>query len=188
MSRGWYWGCTEDMWEKTHMRDLAAQLAVLSVLTSAACAGHVAPVAPGLATTPRVSWIVRSGSPGANGREICRSDRPDPCVLEASSQARPMSVTVSLYLYDAGARTTYQGAFLSEFIASSKPIGYETRVDYAIDPGKRPTAFGVTGPVTASPGAYKLKMALLAAVPGRPDPHQLADSVPVRVVPSSRPV
>ena len=160
------------------MRELAAYVvATLAALTSAACAGHVAPAAPGPATAPRVSWIVRSGEPAANGREICRSDRPEPCVLQASTEKRPMSVTVSLYLYDAGAETTYQGAFLSEFVATTKPIGFETKVDYTIEPGKRPTAFGVTGPVTASPGEYKLKMALLAKVPGRPDPHQLGDSV-----------
>src|SRR5436190_12120644 len=150
----------------TCMRDRAVSCAVLSVRTLTACGGRVAPVAPGPPTAPRVSWIVRSGEPGANGREICRSDKPDPCVLQASSDGKPMSVTVSLYLYDAGAPTTYQGAFLSEFIASSKPIGFETKVDYTIAPGKRPTAYDVTGPVIAKPGDYKLKMALLAVVPG----------------------
>jgi hypothetical protein len=96
-----------------------------------------------------------------------------------------MNVTVAVYLYDAGAKTTYQGAFLSEFIASSKLIGHETKVDYTIEPRKRPTAFAVTGPVTSNPGAYNLKLTLLAAVPGQVDPHQFADSVPVRVVMSS---
>ena len=170
------------------MHRLTTSLIALLVVTGAACAGRVAPVAPGPATAPRVSWILRAGEPGANGREICRSDRPEPCVIEASSQGRPMNVTVSLYLYDAGAQTTYQGAFLSQFIASTKPIGYETKVDYTIAPGKRPTAFSVTGPVTARPGAYQLKMALLAAVPGRADPHQVGTSVPVRVVPGNRSV
>lgn len=94
-------------------------------------------------------------------------------------------MTVSLFLYDAGARTTYQGAFLSQFIASAKPIGYETKVDYTIEPSKRPTAFAVTGPVTARPGDYMLNIALLAQVPGRADPHQFAHSVPVRVVSSA---
>ena len=168
------------------MGHTAATIWILTLLlTSAACAGRIAPVAPGSATEPRVSWTVKSGPAGENGREVCRSDSPAPCVLQATSEAQPMSVTVSVFLYDAGATTTYQGAFLSEFIASSKPIGHETKVDYAIEPGKRPTAFSVMGPVTSKPGEYRWKMALLSAVPGQPDPRQVANSVPVRVVTGS---
>jgi hypothetical protein len=161
----------------------ASYLFALSLLTFAACAGRVAPPAPpGPSTQPRVSWIVKSGAVDHDSHEICRSDSPEPCVLEASSQDEPTDVTVSLFLYDAGAKTTYQGAFMSEFIESAMPIGYETTVDYTIEPAKRPTAFAVTGPVTSKPGNYRLKIALLAAVPGQLDPRQFTHSVPVRVV------
>jgi hypothetical protein len=167
------------------MRYATASILAVSLLTSTACAGRVAPVAPGPPTEPRVSWIVRSGLADRNSHEICRSDRADPCVLQASGEGERNDVTVSIFLYDAGATTTYQGAFLSEFIASGKAIGHETNVDYTSEPAKRPTAFAVTGPVTTKPGDYKLNIQLLAAVPGRPDPHQFAHSVPVRVVPAS---
>jgi hypothetical protein len=165
-----------------HHRPVAVWWSSLLLLATTGCAGFVAPVAPGPATAPRVSWIVKSGEADSNSHEICRSDRPEPCVLEASSGSRPTDVTVSVFLYDAGVTTKYQGAFLSEFIKSAKVIGHETTVDYTCEPAKRPTGFAVTGPVVARPGDYKLNIALLATVPGRTDPHQFTESVPVRVV------
>ena len=101
-----------------------------------------------------------------------------------------MYVSVSVYLYDAGAKTAYHGAFLSGFIARSNSTsyetstGYETTVDYQIEPRKQPTVIAVFGPVTSTPGPYELRMVLLAEVPGHTDPHQFRHAVPVRVVPS----
>jgi hypothetical protein len=93
-----------------------------------------------------------------------------------------MNVVIAVYLYDAGAPTKYQGAFTAKFIGDR---GHETKVDYQIDPKKKPTAVAVVGRVTSAPGNYELNMALLADVPGRTDPRQFAHSIPVRVVRST---
>jgi hypothetical protein len=57
-------------------------------------------------------------------------------------------------------------------------------VDYKAEPGKRATAVSVNGNVTDRPGEYPFRMALLAEVPGQPDPHQFQQTFNVRVVPA----
>ena len=150
----------------------------LILIATAACGGRIAPAAPGAPTEPRASWSIRAGEPNSE-HEVCRSDAQTPCVIEASTSAKPMNVVIAVYLYDAGAPTKYQGAFQAKFIGER---GHETKVDYQIDPNKKPTAVAVVGRVTSAPGNYELNMALLADVPGRTDPRQFAHSIPVRVV------
>jgi hypothetical protein len=86
-------------------------------------------------------------------------------------------------LYPAGETTTYRGAFLSSFLDSASSDGHETKVDYRIQPGRRPRATSVVGRVTSQPGVYEFRMALLAEVPGHGDPHQFRQSIPVEVRP-----
>ena len=155
---------------------------MIGALMSTGCARRTAPVAPGPATEPRASWIIVSGPQDGRESEVCRSDRQQPCVLEAGSASRPMVVAVSVYLYPAGAPTKYSGAFQSSFIQSAGGRGYEAKVDYTIEPGRLPTAVTAAGLVTSSPGNHEFRIALLGEVPGRMDPHQFEEMVPVRVV------
>ena len=152
------------------------------VVMSAGCARQTVPVAPGAATAPRASWIIRSGPQDGEESDVCRSDRSQPCVLEASSDARPMAVVVSVYLYPAGAPTKYSGAFQSTFIQSAGGRGYEAKVDYSIAPGALPSAVAAGGRVTSTPGEHEFRLALLGEVPARMDPHQFEQTVPVQVV------
>jgi hypothetical protein len=156
-------------------------IAVMTLgLTS--CARVVAPLAPGSATEPRVSWVIRSGPPDSNEAEMCRSDRQQPCVLQASSAARPMSVVVAVYMYAAGAPTQYSGAFQAGFMEAANQAGYETKVDYSIGPRGLPTAVAASGRITPRAGEYALRLALFATVPDQMDPHQFEQIVAVRVI------
>ena len=93
-----------------------------------------------------------------------------------------MSAVVSVYLYPAGGEPTiYKGAFMSGFMGSSGR-GQETKVDYSIKPGQRPSFVSSAGRVTSAPGDYEFRMALFAEVPGHIDPHQFQQTIPVRVV------
>ena len=156
---------------------------LLIALWTAACAGRIAaPPAPGLSGEPRASWIISAGAQYGAEREICRSDRDQPCSLPASTQAQPISVVVSVFLYPAqGGETTYRGAFLSGFMGSGG-AGHEVKVDYRIKPGERPSFVSAAGRVTPVPGDYQFRMALFADVRGHADPHQFEQIIPVRVV------
>ena len=91
-----------------------------------------------------------------------------------------MSVVVSVFLYPAaGEKTTYKGAFLSGFMGSN---GKETKVDYSIKQGERPSFVSAAGRATSVPGEYQFRMALFAEVPGHIDPHQFQQTIPVRVI------
>jgi hypothetical protein len=149
------------------------------------CAGRVVPVAaPGAPDEPRAAWVIKAGEYGSE-KELCRSDRRTPCVMEASSGDETRTAVVSVYLYPAGAApTTYKGAFQAGFMGS-RPGGHETSVDYSVKPGERPSFVAAIGPVTAAPGDYEFRMALFAEVAGHSDPHQFEHTVPVRVVPAS---
>jgi hypothetical protein len=156
-------------------------LAAMLCSSCAASAGRtVAPQPSGVTGEPRASWIISSG-PVDSETVICRSDDEMPCVLEAGTGARAKNVTVSVYLYPAYGKTSYKGAFMSDFIGDK---GHETKVDYDSVPGKLPVATTTYGLVTTTPGEYEFRMALFAEVEGRRDPFQFEQSVPVRVVPN----
>jgi hypothetical protein len=154
---------------------------VVTALLVAGCARVVPPTAPGSPTEPRVSWVIRSGPQGGSETDVCRSDRPQPCVLRATP-SRPMTVVVSVYMYPAGAPTTYSGAFQSTFIQAAGGGGYEAKADYEIEPGRLPTGVTASGLVTATPGSYEFRIALFAKVPQRMDPYQFQERIPVRVM------
>ena len=157
-------------------------LVVVAATSSITCAARVAPPAPGPPTEPRASWIIRAGTEYGSEREVCRSDRVQPCIIPASSEKQPTSAVVSVYLYPAGEEpTTYSGAFMASFMGSSGRR-HETKVDYAIKPGQRPSFVSTAGRVTNVPGDYEFRMALLAEVPGHTDPHQFQQIIPVRVM------
>jgi hypothetical protein len=154
----------------------------LVALASAGCAARIEPPqAPGAATEPRASWLIRTGNGGVATHEVCRSDSPQPCVIDAS-RTKPESVSVSVYLYDAGAKTTYSGAFLSGFMEGAKPVGHETTVDYAVEANTKPSAVAAIGGLKTTPGDYELRIFLFAQVEGSNDPHQYVRSVAVRVI------
>jgi hypothetical protein len=163
------------------MRFRGLGCACIAALMTAACAQVVAPLAPGSPNEPRVSWVIRSGPRGGNEPDICRSDRQQPCVLTASTSSRPMSVAVSVYMYPAGAATEYSGAFQATFIQAAGGAGYEAKVDYAVELADLPTATTASGLVTSTAGTHEFRIALFAEVPGRMDPHQFEDRIPVRV-------
>jgi hypothetical protein len=148
------------------------------------CAPHRIPVALGSIDEPRASWRIRAGK-ALEEREVCRSDVDQPCVIHVSSQDEPVSVVVSVYLHPVSdAKTTYQGAFFAGFMAGATNAGYERHVEVTIEPGRKPTGLTVSGHVTATPGQYFFKMALLAEVPMHTDPHQFEQNIPVKVIAS----
>jgi hypothetical protein len=153
--------------------------AILLVATSFSlgCGMRVAPAASGPLTEPRAAWIIRWGVAGSRESE-CRSDGQTQCTLTASAADRPVEVAASIYLYAAGVMTKYRGALMPGFIQGVR----ETRVDYDIEPNRRPTGVTTAGRVIAQPGNYDLRLAFLAEVPGRTDPYQFTYSIPVRVV------
>ena len=153
----------------------------------ASCAGRIEPTVIGPPDEPRASWIIKAGSDYGSEREVCRSDREEPCVIQASSGNQPTSTVVSVYLYPAGDEpTTYKGMLLAGFMGSS-PAGYERQVDYSIKPGDRPSFIAAIGRATSVPGDYQFQMALFAEVPGHTDPHQFQQTIPVRVLASEPP-
>ena len=161
-------------------RRFRLEAVVVGLVSSLGCATRQAPPASGPPTEPRASWIIRTGAPDTREREICRSDQAAPCTIEASASGRQLIATVSVYLYAAQEKTTYHGAFLANFLQGSR----ESQVDYVIEPRKLPTSQTKSGIVTSQPGQYEFRIALLAEVPGRADPHQFAQVIPVRVVPA----
>ena len=165
------------------MRIVASTVGVVLTVCAIGCAGRVAPVAAvGEPDEPRASWVIKGGDYGSE-RELCRSDRDIPCVIEASAGEETTSAVVSVYLYPAGdAPTTYKGALLAGFMGS-RPGGYETTVDYSIKPGDRPSFVAAIGLVTTVPGDYEFRMALFAEVGGK-DPRQFQQAILVRVVPA----
>jgi len=163
------------------LRHRLVACALLTAICSSACASRVAPPAVGPPSEPRASWIIRAGSEYGSEREVCRSDRNTVCVIPASTEKQPTSVVVAVYLFPAGAeQTTYKGAFMAGFM-SSGGRAHETKVDYAIKPGNRPSFVSSAGRVTSTPGEYQFQMALFAEVPGHADPHQFQQRIPVRV-------
>jgi hypothetical protein len=94
-----------------------------------------------------------------------------------------MVVVVSVYLYAVGAPTKYSGAFQASFVQAGDGRGYEVKVDYDIEPGRLPSAVTASGLVTSNPGTYEFRMALFAEVPGRMDPYQFQQTIPVRLTP-----
>lgn len=156
---------------------------LILAIDTLACASRIdAPIAPGSPDQPRASWIIRAGSVYGAEREVCRSGLDPTCVIPASTEKQPMSVVVSVYLYPAGGKQTiYRGAFLAGFMGSGSG-GYETKVDYAVKQDERPSFVASAGRVTRVPGDYQFRMALFAEVPGRTDPHQFQQTIPVRVV------
>jgi hypothetical protein len=159
-------------------------LAVL-VITMACAARIGAPPAPGPTTEPQASWIVKAGPEFGNEREVCRSDQDQACVVPASTEARPISAVVVVYLYPAGAKTSYRGSFQSGFMESQTQWGHETKVDYTADEGTRPTYVASAGRVASTPGEYEFKIALLAEVPGHVDPYQFEQTIPIKVTPAT---
>jgi hypothetical protein len=159
-------------------------IAPLAVVFGLSCAQSRAPAATGPLDEPRASWSIRAGS-SLNEREVCRSDVDQSCVIPARSNGEPTSVVVSIYLHPVGdAKTTYHGAFVATFLSTADGGGYERQVDLEIDPGRRPTGLTTAGLVTPVPGHYAFKMALLANVAMRPDPHQFEEVIPVEVIAS----
>ena len=161
---------------------LTGTLALVSCL---GCARYVVPVASGLPDEPRASWIVRAGDEYGAEREVCRSDRDQPCIVPASTNGKPISAVVSVYLYPAGEnQTTYRGAIMPGFMNEGGPKA-ESAVEYSLKPGQRPYYVASVGRVTSTPGEYEFRIALLAEVPGHADPHQFQEAIPIRVVSQS---
>ena len=149
------------------------------------CAGRIEPAVLGPPDEPRASRIIKAGKEYGSEKEICRSDRNEPCIIQASSENEPTSTVLSVYLYPAGDDpTTYKGVLLAGFMGSGD-AGYERQVDYSIKPGDRPSFIAAVGRVTSVPGEYEFRMALFAEVPGHTDPHQFQQNIPVRVLAAS---
>ena len=166
------------------MRVIASTVAVMLLTCTLGCAGRIVPVAAvGAPDEPRAAWVIKGGDYGSE-RELCRSDRATPCVIEASAGEEENTAVVSVYLYPAGdSPTTYKGALMAGFMGT-RPGGFETAVDYSIKPGDRPSFVAAIGRVTTVPGEYEFRMALYAEVSGQKDPRQFQQAIPVRVVPA----
>jgi hypothetical protein len=151
------------------------------------CAGRTEPIVLGPPDEPRASWVLKAGAEYGAEREVCRSDRLEPCVIPAGSGKEPTSAVVSVYLYPAGDQpTTYKGALLSSFMGSTTG-GHETPVDVTLKPGERPGFIASVGRVKPVPGDYEIRMAFFAEVPGHNDPHQFQQIIPIRVVAAASP-
>ena len=155
------------------------------LLLSLGCAGRTEPVVLGLPDEPRASWLIKAGANYGAEREVCRSDRPEPCVIPASSAEEPTSAVVSVFLYPAGDQpTTYKGALLSSFMGSSTS-GHETPVDFTLKPGERPGFIASVGRVKPVPGNYEFRVALFAEFAGQANPRQFQQTIPIRIVPTA---
>ena len=116
---------------------------------------------------------------------MCRSDRDQQCIVPASTDGKPISAVVSVYLYAAGENdTTYRGAIMTGFMGNEE-LKPESEVEYKIKAGQRPYYVASVGRVTSTPGDYEFRIALLAEVPGQADPHQFQEAIPIRVVSQS---
>lgn len=162
---------------------LACSLAVFAV-AGTGCAGAIAPELSAPSTVPGVSWRIRTGSLDTGGREVCASDGQQRCILEVSTPDDPQLGTVSVFLLPGDARTTFSGALLVGFVDSVSGRGYESTLrDYTVNPGEPPPLVSSGGRVTAIPGDYQVRIALLASRPERPEPYQVSTTIPVRVEP-----
>jgi len=163
----------------TVMKSHIVAAVVLMLACSSACGGRVVPATTGSLNEPRASWRISAGPESGSEREVCRSGRSQPCVIQASSPGKPTHVVVSVNLYPAGnTATEYEGVFTSSFMGH----GHETPVDYTIKPGEPGNFVTSAGLVTSAPGQYEFRMALLADVRGHTDPYQFQQTIPVRVV------
>jgi hypothetical protein len=150
-------------------------------LAVSGCATHRIPEPFAPAGQPRASWTVRAGD-YLQEREVCSSDRDQRCTLPASTDARPVSVVVTVYLHPAGdVDTKYHGAFLIGFIPGHTGRGAERKVDFAIPGGAKARALSVASRVVDRPGVYPFDIALFANVAGQTDPHQFVDTIVVQV-------
>ena len=143
------------------------------------CASRDIPPDPGPPMEPRASWTIRAGKLGGQGGIVCRSNVALACVITLAESDEGAFASVAMYLYAAGAKTTYKGVFFVSFIGDT---GYESAVTYEIDPGDVPTLVSVFGTVVKAPGSYEFRLALAAEVPGHGEPHQFQVAIPVTVV------
>lgn len=153
-------------------------IATAVVALSSGCASRGIPPDPGPPAQPRASWTLTAGDFGNGGRVLCRSDATEQCVIQLKTDDKPVFASVSVYLYAAGAKTTYSGVFFSSFVGDT---GKESRVSYEITPGQQPTLISHIGRVVDAPGSYEFRLSLLAAVPDETEPHKFEYAVPVRL-------
>jgi hypothetical protein len=180
-------GSQKDMSPQTmhQNRRSVGSILIVAAMIAVGCAGTIAPYSAGPIVDPRISWRIRTGSPGGSDREVCQSDDPRRnCVLQASTAADPRVGAVSVFLHPTNAPTTYTGAVMVGFIAGRDRLWYELNLRaYQIDPGESPVVLAAAGLVVAEPGTYDVHIALLARRPGQREPSQLSTTIEVRVDP-----
>lgn len=162
------------------MRTLSAIVVTAAVLT-ATCAKRLpepSGVAPG---APHISWIIMSGDRDNPDQEfVCQSAPRTDCVIPVSRPDAQVFSDVHFYYHGAGAETKYTGSIDVGFFQGSA-ASRQIRANTTVQKTEKIMNHSVTGIVTATPGSYPVRFALVATVAGSATGQPIQADVPVIV-------
>lgn len=163
------------------MRTLSVIVVTAAAVLASTC-GKRLPEPSGLAPgAPHVSWIIMSGDRDNPDREfVCQSAPRTDCVIPVSRPDAQVFSDVHFYYHGAGAETKYTGAIDVGFFQGS-PASRQIQANTTVQKTEKITNHSVTGIVTATPGSYPVKFALVATVAGSGISQPIQADVPVVV-------
>jgi hypothetical protein len=163
------------------MRNFPVAAVAIAAVLASTCARPVpkpAGVAPG---TPHVSWVIMSGDGDNPDQEfVCQSEPRSECVIPVSRPDAQVFSDVHFYYHGPGVETKYTGSIDVGFFqgsAASRTIAANTTVPKT----ESIMNHSVTGIVTATPGSYPVKFALVATATGTGASQPIRADVPVLV-------
>lgn len=157
-------------------------IVVTAAAVLASSCGKRLPEPSGLAPgAPHVSWIIMSGDRDNPDREfVCQSAPRTDCVIPVSRPDAQVFSDVHFYYHGAGAETKYTGAIDVGFFQGS-PASRQIQANTTVQKTEKIMNHSVTGIVTATPGSYPVKFALVATVAGSGISQPIQADVPVVV-------
>jgi hypothetical protein len=135
-------------------------------------------LAPG---APHVSWIIMSGDRDNPDREfVCQSAPRTDCVIPVSRPDAQVFSDVHFYYHGAGAETKYSGSIDVGFFQGS-PASRQIQANTTVPKTEKIMNHSVIGIVTATPGSYPVRFAVVATVAGSGTNQPIEAEVPVVV-------
>ena len=162
------------------MRKLSAIVVAAAVLTSTCAKRPPEPsgAAPG---GPYISWIIMSGDRDNPDQEfVCQSSPRTDCIIPVSRPDAQVFSDVHFYYHGAGAETKYTGSIDVGFFQGSA-ASRQIRANTTVQKTEKIMNHSVTGIVTATPGSYPVRFALVATVTGGGTGQPIEADVPVLV-------
>jgi hypothetical protein len=163
------------------MRTLSLFVVAAAAVLTVTCAKRL-PEPSGLAPgAPHVSWIIMSGDRDNPDREfVCQSAPRTDCVIPVSRPDAQVFSDVHFYYHGAGAETKYSGAIDVGFFQGS-PASRQIQANTTVPKTEKIMNHSVIGIVTATPGSYPVRFAVVATVAGSGTNQPIEAEVPVVV-------